>query len=56
MNEAVKLSKNKEYFLACEIAKNLNFPQPAIRKRLSTLVKKGVFDKKGERYFVNIKA
>ncbi|MDP3698316.1 MAG: hypothetical protein Q8R47_01885 [Nanoarchaeota archaeon] len=54
INESIKLSKNKEYFLACEIAKSLNFSQPAIRKRLSTLVKKGVFDKKGEKYFMKI--
>lgn len=55
INEAIQLSKDKGYFLAHEIAKNLDFPQPPIRKRLTTLVRKGIFDKKKEKLFVNIK-
>ncbi|MBU1112031.1 MAG: hypothetical protein ABIG93_00865 [archaeon] len=54
INEAIIISGGDGYFLAHEIAKNLGFPQAPIRKRLTTLVKKGVFDKKGEKYFVNV--
>lgn len=55
INEAIKLSKEKGYFLANELAKSLSYPQPPIRKRLSTLVKKCVFEKKEEKYFINIR-
>jgi hypothetical protein len=55
INEAIKISKEKKYFFAYELAKNLKYPQAPIRKRLSTLVKKGIFEKEREKYFINIK-
>ncbi|MBW2974939.1 hypothetical protein KY366_04440 [Candidatus Woesearchaeota archaeon] len=54
INEAIRLSKGKGYFLACDIAKNLGFPQPPIRKRLTTLVRKGIFNKRKMKFFINI--
>ncbi|MCH8004434.1 MAG: hypothetical protein IH934_07445 [Nanoarchaeota archaeon] len=54
INEAIQLSKNRGHFLAYEVAKNLGFPQGPIRKRLTTLVKKGFFDKKKEKYALNL--
>ncbi|MEK6868992.1 MAG: LAGLIDADG family homing endonuclease [Nanoarchaeota archaeon] len=55
INEATQLAKNRGYFLAYEVARNLGFPQSPIRKRLTTLVKKGIFEKKKEKYTLNLK-
>ncbi len=55
INEAIVLSKDKGYFLAFELAKALGYPQSPIRKRLNTLVKKSVFHKEKEKYYINIK-
>jgi hypothetical protein len=55
INEAIKMSKKKNHFLAYEIAQSLGYPQPPIRKRLNTLVKREIFSKEKEKYYVNIK-
>jgi hypothetical protein len=55
INEAIQLSKRDGFFLAYEIANKLCFPHPPIRKRLSTMVKKGIFENRNGKYFLNIK-
>lgn len=55
INQAIKCTRGKDFFRANEIAKELGYPQPPIRKRLTTLVKMGIFHKEKEKFYTNIK-
>ena len=52
---SIKETKNKGFFKTKDIAKAINLPSNMIRKRLNTLVKKGVLKNKNGDYTINFK-
>lgn len=54
LNATIKISNDKGYFFAHDIAKELNFPQPPIRKRINTLKNMGIFSKVDSKFYVNV--